>query len=121
MRVGFAACRLGWPAFVLPFLFVWSPTLLLQGSPVDVAVSVVTAIGGVWIGSAALAGFLFRVLSPYRRMWGGLAAALMLLPNDAFAGVIWLELAGLVLALGLVLTEMRHNHAAKSVPARPAA
>jgi TRAP transporter 4TM/12TM fusion protein len=121
MQVGFAACRLGWPAFVLPFLFVWSPTLLLQGSPVDVAVSVVTAIGGVWIGSAALAGFLFRVLSPYRRMWGGLAAALMLLPNDAFAGVIWLELAGLVLALGLVLTEMRHNHAAKSVPARPAA
>jgi TRAP transporter 4TM/12TM fusion protein len=121
MRVGFAACRLGWPAFVLPFLFVWSPTLLLRGNPVDVAVSVATAIGGVWIGSAALAGFLFRSLSHDKRIWAGLAAALMLLPNDAFAGVIWLELAGLLAALGLVLTEMKHAHAAKSIPARPAA
>jgi TRAP transporter 4TM/12TM fusion protein len=121
MRVGFAACRLGWPAFVLPFLFVWSPTLLLHGNPVDVTVSVITAIGGVWVGSAALAGFLFRDLSYHRRIWAGLAAALMLLPNDAFAGVIWLELAGLLAALALVLTEMKHAHAARSIPARPAA
>lgn len=121
MRVGLAACRLGWPAFVLPFLFVWSPTLLLQGAPLDIVVSVVTAIGGVWIGSAAMAGYLFRELGGAKRAWAALAAALMLLPNDAFAGVFWLELAGVLAALGLVLTEMKHAHAGKSIPARPAA
>jgi TRAP-type uncharacterized transport system fused permease subunit len=121
MAVGLAACRLGWPAFVLPFLFVWSPTLLLRGAPLDIAVSVVTAIGGVWVGSAAFAGYLFRALTPARRAWAGLAAALMLLPNDVFAGVIWLELAGILLALGFVITEMRHNHAGTSVPAQPPA
>ena len=107
MKVGLAACRLGWPAFALPFLFAWSPTLLLRGDPVDVAISVVTAIGGVWLASAALAGYLFREMKLSKRIAFCVAALLMLLPNDAFAGVIWLELAGLVLGAALVLSETR--------------
>ena len=35
----------------------------------------------------------------------GAAAVLMLLPNYAFAGVIWLELAGLALGVALVVLE----------------
>jgi TRAP-type uncharacterized transport system fused permease subunit len=107
MKVGFAACRLGWPAFALPFLFAWSPTLLLRGDPVDVAVSVVTATGGVWLASAGMAGYLFRELPALKRLGCGAAAALMLLPNDVFAGVIWLELAGLIAGAFLVFTETR--------------
>ncbi len=105
MKVGMAACRLGWPAFALPFLFAWSPTLLLRGAPLDVAVSVVTAIAGVWLGSAALLGYLFKEIGPARRLGLGVAALLMLLPNGAFAGVFWLELAGMVLGAALVLGE----------------
>ena len=48
-------------------------------------------------------------------------SAIILLVDDAFAGVFWLELAGVLAALGLVLTEMKHAHAGKSIPARPAA
>jgi TRAP transporter 4TM/12TM fusion protein len=107
MKVGLAACRLGWPAFVLPFLFAWSPTLLLRGNPVDVALSVLTAAGGVWLGSAAFAGFLFKELGIVKRLGFGAAAMLMLLPNDAFAGVLWLELAGLAAGAALVLAETR--------------
>ncbi len=107
MKVGLAACRLGWPAFVLPFLFAWSPTLLLRGNPVDVAVSVLTAAAGVWLGSAAFAGFLFKELGMVKRFAFGAAALLMLLPNDAFAGVFWLELTGLAAGAALVLAETR--------------
>jgi len=107
MKVGLAACRLGWPAFVLPFLFAWSPTLLLRGNPADVAVSVLTAAAGVWLGSAAFAGFLFKELGMVKRFAFGAAALLMLLPNDAFAGVFWLELNGLVAGAALVLAETR--------------
>jgi TRAP transporter 4TM/12TM fusion protein len=105
MKVGLAACRLGWPAFALPFLFAWSPTLLLRGDPVDVAISVVTAAAGVWLGSAGLTGFLFKEIRTLKRMAFGAAAVLMLLPNDAFAGVIWLELAGVALGVALVVLE----------------
>ena len=107
VKVGLAACRLGWPAFALPFLFAWSPTLLLRGDPVDVVVSVVTAIGGVWLASAALAGFLFKEMGMPKRMAFCAAAILMLLPNDAFPGVFWLELTGLAIGAALVLGEMR--------------
>jgi TRAP transporter 4TM/12TM fusion protein len=109
MRVGLAACRLGWPAFVLPFLFAWSPTLLLQGNPLDVAISVITAIGGVWLGSAAFARYLFRELSVLKSLAFGAAALLMLLPNDVFPGVFWLELAGVAAGALLVLAEMRNR------------
>jgi TRAP transporter 4TM/12TM fusion protein len=105
MKVGLAACRLGWPAFALPFLFAWSPTLLLRGDPVDVTISVVTAAAGVWLGSAGLTGFLFKEIKTLKRLAFGAAAVLMLLPNDAFAGVIWLELAGIALGAALVTLE----------------
>jgi TRAP-type uncharacterized transport system fused permease subunit len=80
MKVGFAACRLGWPAFALPFLFAWSPTLLLRGDPLHVAISVITATAGVWLGSAAIAGYFLRELTPLRRLAFGAAALLLLLP-----------------------------------------
>jgi TRAP-type uncharacterized transport system fused permease subunit len=107
MKVGVAACRLGWPAFVVPFLFAWSPTLLLRGSPLDVAISVVTAAGGVWLASAGLIGYLFKELTALKRAGFGAAALLMLLPNDAFAGVLWLELAGLAAGALLIASETR--------------
>ncbi|MHA1109434.1 MAG: TRAP transporter permease, partial [Alphaproteobacteria bacterium] len=38
LRTGFAAMRFGWLAFVIPFLFVASPTLLMEGSAFAVSV-----------------------------------------------------------------------------------
>ena len=40
--------RLGWTVFVVPFLFVFSGTLLMQGSLVTVAVDFAAAVAGVW-------------------------------------------------------------------------
>src|SRR5690606_30517228 len=63
MRVGGAACALGWPAFVVPFLFAYAPTLLLAGPPLEVALAVVTAIAGVWMASAGIAGYFLDHLN----------------------------------------------------------
>ena len=46
MKTGWAATRLGWTAYIVPFLFVYSPSLLLQGNPFQVALAVATAVGG---------------------------------------------------------------------------
>ena len=78
MRVGLEACRLGWPAFVLPFLFAASPALLLKGDPVRVTLAVAAAIAGVWLGSAALSGYLMRELQPAARASLGAAAGVLL-------------------------------------------
>lgn len=73
------------------------------------SVSVVTALGGVWLGSAAFAGYLFRELGVLKSLAFGAAALLMLLPNDVFPGVFWLELAGVAAGALLVLAEMRNR------------
>ena len=57
---GFAGVRFGWSAYIVPFLFVSSPTLLMQGPIPDVVLAVGTAIMGVYLVSVAVAGFMTR-------------------------------------------------------------
>jgi TRAP-type uncharacterized transport system fused permease subunit len=65
MITGFVAMRFGWVAYVVPFLFVLSPTLLLIGDPGPVALNVVTAAAGVYLISVAVVGYFSRKLN-----WG---------------------------------------------------
>ena len=60
MRTGFEAVRLGAVAYVVPFLFVYSPTLLLMGDFVHVLLAVVTAVAGTALMAVGLSGYLFR-------------------------------------------------------------
>ena len=91
---------------MIPFLFVFSPTLILKGAPVDVALAVVTAAIGVWLISAALAGYFSARLSPLRRGLFALAGALALIPAGAFPGAALTDIAGVVLGLGLIGAEI---------------
>jgi TRAP transporter 4TM/12TM fusion protein len=111
MKVGFRACQLGWPAFALPFIFAWSPTLLLIGAPLDIAISVAAAVVGVWLASAAIGGYLFRELGPLQRCLFAAAAAMLLLPGHGFQGAHWIALAGALLAATLIATEWRARRA----------
>jgi TRAP transporter 4TM/12TM fusion protein len=107
MRVGWRACQLGWPAFALPFIFVWSPSLLLIATPLDVAIAIASATVGVWLGSAAIGGYFFRELGAVRRFAFLAAAVMLLLPGRGFPGAGWIDLAGAALAAALIATEWR--------------
>ncbi|HUG77849.1 MAG TPA: TRAP transporter fused permease subunit [Burkholderiales bacterium] len=115
MRVALTACRLGWPAFVLPFLFAWSPTLLLMGPAQAVLVSVATAIAGVWLVSAALSGYLFSTLGPERRLAAGALGAVLLLPGHGYAGALYIQAAAVVAAAALVAWELRRANSRKTM------
>jgi len=88
MRVGWIACRLGWPAFVVPFFFAWSPELLLIGKPLDIALTVVFSTAGIWLGCAAIAGRLLDALTVPLRFVAGTLAVLLLVPAGAFDGAL---------------------------------
>jgi TRAP-type uncharacterized transport system fused permease subunit len=107
MRVGWRACRLGWPAFALPFVFAWSPELLLIGKPLDIGAAILFAAFGVWLGTAAVSGFFIQPLAPGRRWGAGAAAVLMLAPGGHA-----LHFAGLALGLVIVALEFRRKEAA---------
>ena len=63
VQTGMVACRLAIAAFLAPFMFVYAPALLLQGSPVEILVtSVASAIGVVAI-AAGIGGYFARLAS----------------------------------------------------------
>ncbi len=106
MATGWAAMRFGWSAYVIPVLFVFSPTLLLIGDPAHVALAVVTAVIGVWLVSAALAGYFAGRLSRPMRVLFATAGLMALVPAGAFPGAIYTDIAGVLLGLVLIAVEL---------------
>ena len=114
MKTAFTAIRLGWPGVVVPFLFVFSPSFLLQGGVLEIVRDVVTALIGIWLASAGLTGHLSRPLTPFVRaglMVGGLA---LLVPSQTFPQAWILEVFGVLLSLFLVGWEIQKGRALKS-------
>ncbi|HZD89699.1 MAG TPA: TRAP transporter fused permease subunit [Pseudolabrys sp.] len=106
MKTGWTAVRFGWIAYIIPFLFVRSPSLLLEGSITSVLWAVVTALAGVWMVCAAFAGYATRPLNTGMRIAFGVAGLLLFIPADAVAHGIWTDIGGLALGALLLGREM---------------
>jgi TRAP transporter 4TM/12TM fusion protein len=102
MRTGYAAMRFGWSAFIVPFLFVASPTLILIGSPAEIAQAIVTAFIGVWLVSIGMVGYFVRPLGWPSRILFGLGGILALIPAGAFTGGYWTDIIGVVMGIVLI-------------------
>ncbi|MCS6778592.1 MAG: TRAP transporter large permease subunit [Geminicoccaceae bacterium] len=103
---GLEAVRIGAAGFLVPFLFVYRPELLLIGAPLDVLLAVGTAGPGVLALAAALAGRLLRTCTLLERLALGLAAALLVSPAPIAAA------AGAVLLAAVAFLQSRRPAAA---------
>lgn len=105
MKTGIKAMRLGIILFILPFLFVFNPTLILHGEPLAIIHDVTTAIIAVWLIASALEGWLYWV---GRIEWVGLrvpvlAAGAVLLFPDTYSDLIGAGILAAVYAYGLLV------------------
>jgi TRAP-type uncharacterized transport system fused permease subunit len=98
--------RLGWTAYIVPFLFVFSPSLFLDGTALEVVLAVATAVGGVWLVSAGFVGYLFRPLTVERRMSFVVAGVCLMVPANVGWWGVWTDIAGAVLAAALIASEL---------------
>jgi TRAP-type uncharacterized transport system fused permease subunit len=106
MATGWTAMRFSWTAYVVPFLFVFSPTLLLEDrDAVRVVIDVATAIGGVWLISMAMVGYMLRPLQLPMRVLTFVAGVMLLVPYKIAPGGHWTNGAGAVFALALLAWE----------------
>jgi TRAP-type uncharacterized transport system fused permease subunit len=101
MKTGWIAVRFGWIAFIIPFLFIRAPSLLLEGDPISVATAFITALAGVWLICAAFAGYALRLLSTPMRIGFGIAGLLLFIPAEAMPHGEWTDIVGF--ALGAIL------------------
>ncbi|MFC1907345.1 TRAP transporter permease [Chloroflexota bacterium] len=60
MKTGLRAIRLGFCTYTLPFMFVYNPALLLQGSAVEIALAAVTSLVGIALLAWGIGGYLLR-------------------------------------------------------------
>ena len=108
MGTALAACQFGWPAFIVPFLFVLAPNLIMVGEIVDIAIAFFSAVAGIWFASAGFIGFLTRPLSLAHRLlyvFGGLG---LLLPSQAFSEAYIVQIFGaLFCGIGFLLERTR--------------
>jgi TRAP transporter 4TM/12TM fusion protein len=113
MRTGWAAARFGVIAYIVPFLFVFFPALVFKGSPETILICVATALLGCFVLSAAVSGYLFRELSPIKRVILGVAGIGLLIPIQrhltTFSSLI--NIIGGGLALFLIIWEWRRRGA----------
>jgi TRAP transporter 4TM/12TM fusion protein len=107
MATGWTAMRFGWSAYIVPFLFVYSPAILLKGTLWDVAVVTATSLGGIWLICAAMTGYFTRPLSAPLRASFALAGVMLMTPHQASALLLWINLLGAVLGITLVASEIR--------------
>lgn len=98
MQTAVVAMRYGWTAYVIPFLFVLSPTLILKGDPFAIIIDVVTAGLGVYLISAAAVGWLNTTLQPPMRLMLIMAGSALLVPLS-FAFAPWLNGIGIAFVL----------------------
>jgi TRAP transporter 4TM/12TM fusion protein len=112
---GLMGFRFGLPGFIIPFMFVFTPALILRGSTGEVVLAVATALIGIACLVAALEGYMVR---PWRwppRILLGLAALLSLRPG-------WTtDLVGIGLLLVAILVQIIIARTAREEPVGPAA
>ena len=118
MKTGFEAVRFGWLVFVIPFLFVFSNTLLMQGHWYMIAFDFVVAMVGVWFGAAGVTGYSVRILGGGYRLAYFLAGLFLIMPFNAFPAARWLNLAGAVMAVVLLVNDFRTRSTQKRQLAR---
>ena len=102
MHTALIAMRYGWTAYVIPFFFVLSPTLILRGPLGATLVDVSTAVVGVYIASAAAVGWLFGQLSAPMRLLLGLCGIGLVLPLEV-TNAAWINLGSATLGMAIVL------------------
>ena len=111
-KIGWEAMRIALAGYLLPFIFVYSPALLLQpGDPMAaelgfygaVAFAILKALVAIGLSGMVAIGFLFVPLTPLDRVIAGLAA-LCLLDDFRFS-----DSTGFILATVCLLRQWRQR------------
>ena len=102
---GWIACVVGWSTFILPFLFVLTPSLLMDGSWTEIVLNLARVSFGIWLGTIAAVGFgLSRLTLAGRTIYAVIALAVVL-PPEAFKSAIVINAAGIVGAVGMLTVD----------------
>ncbi|MBI2347430.1 MAG: TRAP transporter fused permease subunit [Deltaproteobacteria bacterium] len=110
-KTGWEASRLGIVGYIVPFIFVYQPALLLKGSSGEVVLAAATAIIGTIALAGAMSGFFFGAVFWWQRILLGTGSLTLIYPgwkSDLLGlALVAIALAGTRLARALALPGVR--------------
>lgn len=112
-QAGWAAVRIGAAGFIVPFMFVFEPSLLMIGEWHVILHSFTTATIGTICLAGGLFGYLFREARPWERLLL-LIAAFMLIKPGLITDLIGFGLLAVVLFSHLVLRRHEPKNPARA-------
>lgn len=118
MQTGFHAMRLGMPLFVLPFIFVYDPALIMNGTTLEIFERVALTLVAIWAITSAFESWIYRVgrVGMISRIAFGAGGVLVLFPELTTS---LLGAAILVAVIMFNLTFARARGVAKSSGEKP--
>jgi TRAP transporter 4TM/12TM fusion protein len=115
---GWIACLVGWSTFILPFLFVLTPSLLMDGPSYLIVWNFVRILFALFIGTAAIVGFALTPLNVFWRCVYGALSLPIALPPESFTGGYTINFIGIGAGIALlVIDHLRRRRAAATAPA----
>ena len=81
VKTSLQALKLGLAAFILPFMFVLNPALVLQGDILEILQCIFTAVVGILSMSITLQGFFLEKTPIWQRVIFGVAAITLIIPE----------------------------------------
>lgn len=113
MGVAAKAVKLGTVAFLLPYAFVYEPSLLLQGEPWRIALHVFFTACGILAWAGAMEQYYFREISFIFRTVLGASAIMLIWPE------VWISIVGLAIMLFMTALTVRSNRKEKQLVSAP--
>ena len=104
-KTGWLACLVGWSTFLLPFLFVLTPSLMMDGTWTEIVLNFSRVLFAIWLGTAAVVGFALSPITPLMR---GLFVALAFavgLPPAAFDAAVYVNSVGITIAVAMLVLD----------------
>jgi TRAP transporter 4TM/12TM fusion protein len=113
-KAGWAGVRLAFVAYIIPFVFVLQPELLMIGSAPAIIAALLTTTVGVVLIAAAFAGHFVAPLSTARR-WLLALSGLCLIPSPAASqAILAVNAAGLAIAAVVLLPLVLRRRVARA-------
>lgn len=108
MKTGYIAMRLGITAYLVPFMFVYSPEFLLVGPIWRIVLTFITGVFGVFLMGSGIVGYLASNISVISRILSILAGvALLVPPGGGIAHSVLLNVLGTIVGIGLTVQSYR--------------
>lgn len=88
-------------AFLVPFVFVYNPELLLMGTPEEIAKATVILFFGTYLLAGAISGYMVAPLNKFNRAILFIGALCMIAP-ETITDIIGLIIGIYIIASGLI-------------------